>query len=216
MIRKDFIAFIETNRKWIDGIEKAAFEMHNRVNQQYGEFLPYGFHLKLTASYVSRYGHLVVETELDILILYAAAYLHDTIEDTRLTYNDIVRFIRDFRVEGIMLSDTYYREIALQVPEIVYALTNEKGRKRDERANDIYYKGIRETRFAPFVKMCDRLANLKFTVMFVFSNYMFDVYKREYPHFIQAITSGAVTIVPEEMKKEAEELLDSEVYVLKE
>lgn len=216
MIRKDFIAFVETNRKWLEGIQQAAFEMHDRVNQLYGGFLPYGFHLKLTASYVSRYGHLVAETELDILILYAAAYLHDTLEDTRLTYNDIVRFVRDFRVEGITLPDTYYRMITLQVPEIVYALTNEKGRTREERANEAYYKGIRETRFAPFIKMCDRLANLKFTVMFVFANNMFDVYKREYPHFIQSITGGAVTSVPEEMRTEAEELLESEVYVLKE
>ena len=151
---------------------------------------------------------------IDVLVLYASAYLHDTIEDARMTYNDVVKFIRNFRPEGITLPDVCVKELESQVPEIVYALTNEKGRNRDERADAIYYKGIRETRFASFVKMCDRLANLRFTVMFVFANYMFDVYKREYSAFIREISEGAVTPVPEEMKREAEKMLEEEVYIL--
>ena len=214
MEQKDFVSIVQTYRQWIHAMEKAAFAIHDQVNQRYGEFLPYGFHLKMTASYVSRYGHLVAQTEADVLVLYASAYLHDTMEDARMTYNDVVKFIRNFRPEGITLPDVCVKELESQVPEIVYALTNEKGRNRDERADAIYYKGIRETRFASFVKMCDRLANLRFTVMFVFANYMFDVYKREYPAFIREISEGAVTPVPEEMKREAEKMLEEEVYIL--
>ena len=47
-------------------MEKAAFRIHDDVNQKYDHVLPYGFHLKMTASYVSRYGYLVAEA--DILI----------------------------------------------------------------------------------------------------------------------------------------------------
>ena len=65
-------------------MEKAAFRIHDDVNQKYDHVLPYGFHLKMTVSYVSRYGYLVAETEADILILYASAFLHDTIEDARM------------------------------------------------------------------------------------------------------------------------------------
>ena len=46
--------------------------------------------------------------------------------------------------------------------EIVYALTNEKGRNRHERANEKYYAGIRDTMYAPLVKACDRLANYNY------------------------------------------------------
>ena len=101
-----------------------------------------------------------------------------------------------------------------QVPEIVYALTNEKGRNRGERANDLYYQGIRQTKFASFIKMCDRLANIQYTMMFVFANRMLDVYRKEYPEFIRSISEGAVTQVPDAMKEEAERLLNSESYII--
>lgn len=195
-------------------MEKAAFRIHDDVNQKYDHVLPYGFHLKMTASYVSRYGYLVAETEADILILYASAYLHDTIEDARMTYNDVVKFIDDFRVGSLVLLEEIKRELEEQVPEIVYALTNEKGRNRKERANEAYYKGIRDTRFAPFVKMCDRLANIQYTMMFVFANRMLEVYRREHPEFIRSISEGSVTPIPDVMKKEAEWLLNSESSVI--
>ena len=65
-----------------------------------------------------------------------------------MTYNDIVKFIDDFRVGSLVLPEEIKRKLEEQVPEIVYALTNEKGRNRKERANETYYKGIRDTRFS--------------------------------------------------------------------
>lgn len=122
---------------------------------------------EMTVSYVSRYGYLVAETEADILILYASAFLHDTIEDARMTYNDVVKFLKEFKGGGFVLPEGVRQHLEDQVPEIVYALTNEKGRNRGERANDLYYQGIRQTKFASFIKMCDRLANIQYTMMFV-------------------------------------------------
>ena len=214
MEKQLFISIVERYYPWISCLEKAAFQIHDDVNQKYDHVLPYGFHLKMVASFVSRYGYLVAESEADILILYAGAYLHDTIEDARMTYNDIVKFIDDFRVGSLVLPEEIKRKLEEQVPEIVYALTNEKGRNRKERANETYYKGIRDTRFASFIKMCDRLANIQYTMMFVFANRMLEVYRREYPGFIRSISEGSVTPIPDVMKKEAEWLLNSESYVI--
>ncbi len=214
MEKQLFISIVERYYPWISCLEKAAFQIHDDVNQKYDHVLPYGFHLKMVASFVSRYGYLVAESEADILILYACAYLHDTIEDARMTYNDIVKFIDDFRVGSLVLPEEIKRKLEEQVPEIVYALTNEKGRNRKERANETYYKGIRDTRFASFIKMCDRLANIQYTMMFVFANRMLEVYRREYPEFIRLISEGSVTPIPDVMKKEAEWLLNSESYVI--
>ena len=186
-------------------MEKAAFRIHDDVNQKYDHVLPYGFHLKMTVSYVSRYGYL---------ILYASAFLHDTIEDARMTYNDVVKFLKEFKGGGFVLPEGVRQHLEDQVPEIVYALTNEKGRNRGERANDLYYQGIRQTKFASFIKICDRLANIQYTMMFVFANRMLDVYRREYPEFIRSISEGAVTQVPDAMKEEAERLLNSESYII--
>lgn len=212
MEQQTFIATVQHYASWLRRLEKAAFFLHDRVNQQYDRYLPYGFHLRQTASYVSRYGHLVAENEADILVLYAAAYLHDTLEDTRMSYHDLIRFIEEFIQENPALPESYVREIIRQVPEIVYALTNEKGRNRNERADARYYLGIREVRFASFIKMCDRLANMAYSSLFVFTNRMFAVYKEEYPDFIQAIGESSVTPIPEAMKREAEEILGRETY----
>ena len=70
-----------------------------------------------------------------------------------MTYNDVKK------VAGSMLTE----EQALMATEIVYALTNDKGRSRAERAGEKYYQGIRETPYAPFVKLCDRLANITYS-----------------------------------------------------
>ena len=214
MEKQEFIEIVTRNYSWIMCFESAAFELHDRVNQKYGEILPYGFHLKMTASYVSRYGYLVAESEKDVLLLYASAYLHDTLEDTRMTFNDLVKFITEFKVPDFTLPENILQEIRWDVPEIVYALTNEKGHNRKERANAAYYKGIRETKFASFVKMCDRLANIRYTTLFFFANRMLEVYKKEHDEFISSICIGAVTPIPEVMIREAQALLDDESYVI--
>lgn len=214
MEKQQFVSIVRRYHAWIGGVEKAAFRIHDEVNQKYDGILPYGYHLKLTASYVSRYGYQVAENEADVLILYASAFLHDAIEDARMSYHDIVRFIREFKIEGIVLPPNCQKYIQEQVPEIVYALSNEKGRNREERANESYYRGIRETRFASFIKLCDRLANIQYTTQFVFTNRMYEVYKQEHPQFIRSIGEGAVTPLPAAMIREAAELLEKETFSL--
>lgn len=213
MKQKQYIQWVEFYEPWIKSMEAAAFAIHDRVNQKYDNVLPYGFHLKLTASYVSKYAHEVVADETDLLILYAAAYLHDCIEDARMSYNDLVRFIREFNPEVQPLSKEMKTRLETEVPEIVYALTNEKGRDRKERANERYYAGIRATRFAPFVKLCDRLANIRYTTLFFFTNRMLEIYQQEHPTFMASIESPAEPL-PTAMKQEAQELLKSECYRL--
>lgn len=214
MEKQQFVSIVRHYQTWIGELEKAAFRIHDEVNQKYDGILPYGYHLKLTASYVSRYGYLVAEKEADVPVLYASALLHDAIEDARMSYHDIVRFIRQFKVEEITMPPACQKEIERQVPEIVYALSNEKGRNREERANESYYRGIRETRFASFIKMCDRLANIQYTIQFVFTNRMYEVYKHEHPQFIRSINEGAVTPLPAAMIQEAAELLEKETFSL--
>ena len=76
-------------------------------------------------------------------------------------------------------------EQAFLATEIVYALTNEKGRNRHERANDKYYEGIRNTKYAPLVKACDRLSNYEFSK--VTKSRMAKTYESEMDEFINHI-----------------------------
>ena len=85
-------------------------------------------------------------------------------------------------------------EQALMAVEIVYALTNDKGRNRAERAGEKYYQGIRATPYAPFVKLCDRLANVTYTCSIdsgKSGSRMREVYKGEMGHFLPSIISGS-------------------------
>ncbi len=144
-------------------IEKAkeyATKMHSETNHTY-DGKPYTTHLQMVFDYAMKYRHLL-PTEVAESVL-ASAWTHDTIEDCRVTYNDV------------------NNELGETVAEITYALTNEKGKNRRERANSKYYKGIRETPYATFIKLCDRLANASYSKSI--NSRMIEAYQKEQGRF---------------------------------
>lgn len=116
-----------------------ATDRHLKVNHKYGD-KDYTFHLNMVYEVAQRFHYLIAKEELQNV--YCGCWVHDIIEDARETYNDV-------------LNNTNQT-----VAELAYALTNEKGRGRSERANDKYYQGIRQTPNATFIKLCDRIANI--------------------------------------------------------
>lgn len=188
----------------IETIRQSAHDLHQSVNQSYGDDLPYGYHLDMVVEGIRQFGHLVCVREEDVLPLFFGGYYHDSIEDARLTYNDVMHTARQYLTE----------EQALMATEIVYALTNDKGRNRSERAGEKYYEGIRTTPYAPFVKLCDRMANITFSCSGTdaVNRHMRDVYRQEVPHFLSSINPHSEDprlLVPREMVfKLAECLID--------
>jgi hypothetical protein len=182
MTKEEFQAYQQKYAAKIESIRQQAHELHQSVNQTYGKELPYGFHLDMVVEGVRNYGHLVCACEDDVLPLFFGGYYHDSIEDARLTYNDVMQEARRWMTE----------EQALMATEIVYALTNDKGRTRSERAGEKYYQGIRETPYAPFVKLCDRLGNITYSCTDGPGSNprMREVYKQEMPHFLHSIQTG--------------------------
>ena len=119
-----------------------AISCHRDTNHKYDD-QPYEVHLQMVADAAVKFIHLIPEHERENVI--AGCWVHDCIEDCRQTYNDVKTATN------------------ITVAELAYALTNEKGRNRKERANDKYYQGIRETPYAVFVKLCDRIANAQYS-----------------------------------------------------
>ena len=179
MTYEEFQACVEKHRPDIEEVRECAHMLHESVNQQYDKKHPYGFHLDMVADSVFKYGHLICQSEHDVVPLFFGAFYHDSIEDARMSYNDVTKAARLFMDE----------EQAYMAAEMVYALTNDKGRTRAERAGERYYQGIRETPYAPFLKLADRLANT--TYSFTHCNkenvHMKEVYREEMPHFLEAI-----------------------------
>lgn len=161
-------------------LENWCIERHSKTNHFYDDYLPYSFHLRMvnqvykdfqhllpknliTHEVEEHYNHYVTE-DITHLTIGLATFGHDLIEDTRTSYNDVKNVL------------------GVEVADIVYALTNEKGKNRNERANDSYYEGIRKTKGAVFVKLCDRIANVQYSKMTKSS--MFKKYKEENPNFL--------------------------------
>ena len=138
-----------------------AIEAHRAVNHYYDNDLDYQVHLDMAAVFGKLFIHLIPEKDRNNVM--DGIYEHDTLEDTPNTFNDLKKATNEV------------------VAEITYACTNEKGRTRAERANDKYYKGIRNTKYATFVKLCDRLANVKYSTNG--GSRMADLYRKENYHF---------------------------------
>ena len=165
--------FSEFDRK----ARKFAFKSHSSTNHKY-DGLPYKVHLRLVIEVAKKYIHLIPEDKRAIVI--AACWCHDVIEDCRLTYNDVKE------------------TLGVEVADIVYALTNDKGKNRKQRAGENYYKGIRETEFGTFVKLCDRFANLNYSTLI--GSRMSDMYKKEMPHFIKSVYDSKYDVMFEDLK----------------
>lgn len=122
-------------------------------NQTYDEIYPYKKHLDDVVDVLRRFGY-----GGKYLI---AGYLHDIIEDTSLSYNKIKR------VYGI------------EVAEMVYCVTDELGRNREEKKA----KTLPKTASNPdaiIVKLADRIANIE-------QGGKIDMYAKEFNQFKGAL-----------------------------
>lgn len=153
--------------------EKFAKEKHQRVNQFYG-ILPYSYHLDMLFEIGNKYLHLL-PSENQYLAL-ASCFTHDLIEDARVTYNDLKK------------------ELNEEIAEITFLLTTEKGRTREERANEKYYEGIRSNNIATFVKLCDRIANAEHSAKE--GSDMFSKYEKENSKFVASLMPGNENLLP--------------------
>jgi (p)ppGpp synthase/HD superfamily hydrolase len=146
-----------------------ALTAHRENHQLYDGYLPYEFHLRLAVKTATEFVGVLVPHAYELEDILSAVWCHDVLEDTFRTYNDLK--------EGVNTN----------VADIVYAVTNEKGKTRKERANAKYYEGIKATEYAVFVKLCDRIANVTYGRYIAFNDKLYQMYQRENDKFLQAL-----------------------------
>ncbi len=166
----------------IGGLAKRFKKIHDEVcNQKYGGYLPYSFHLTCVWSQGYKFSHLLDTKTImknptnfqgdsfdELDLVKAACFGHDSVEDARLSYNDIVS----------MSSDIYFgRKLA----DIIFCLTDEKGKNRAERKSDKYYEELKANKLAIYVKLSDIAANTLFSKLT--NSSMYKRYKEEFPKF---------------------------------
>ena len=155
--------------KFLERVREYGLKCHRETNHMYAGYLPYEFHLRMVEKYCETFKKLIPAEDMDIV--WAACWLHDVMEDCRQSFNDV----RDNTNE--------------QIAEIVYAVTNEKGRTRKDRANEKYYQGIKNTKYATFVKLCDRLANVQYSHLV--KSDMIRKYRTEQEYFQYCLQHGS-------------------------
>lgn len=128
-------------------------------NQSY-DIYPYMYHIRQVVKIAEELGY-----DESIII---ASVLHDTLEDTSLSYNDIKKAFGE------------------EVAEIVYCVTDEFGRNRDERKEKTYPK-IQANWKATVVKICDRIANVSQSKEY--SETLYKMYKKEHEMFCYKLMS---------------------------
>lgn len=155
-----------------------ATKWHNEVNHVYDGKYPYALHLQFAAMVGRKYISLIPADDRAYVL--AAIWLHDVLEDTRKTYNDL------------------NQRFSTKIANLVYAVTNEKGRSREERANARYYKGVNDSDYGVFVKLCDRIANMLYGVMF--GGGMIDKCKKELDHFLNSLNTEGYEVMVQDLQ----------------
>lgn len=138
--------------------EAAYLAISAHGNQTYDGY-PYYYHLEDVVDILREFGF----TEDKYVI---SGYLHDILEDTSISYNDIKN------------------KFGVDVAEIVYAVTDELGRNRKERKERTYPK-IAKNKDAIIIKLADRIANMRNSLKK--GHRMNEMYREEYTAFRSAL-----------------------------
>ncbi|HNC58676.1 MAG TPA: hypothetical protein PLP33_24835 [Leptospiraceae bacterium] len=139
-----------------------AINQHDLVNQSYDD-RSYALHLELVQFNLLNFIEILKKSEFktEIEKMQTVAWLHDVLEDTNTSYNDLKKLF-----DG-------------GVAEEVFLLTEEKGRNRAERHNHKYMTGVASSEVASLVKISDIAANASYS-LFTGSS-MYKKYKNEFP-----------------------------------
>lgn len=152
--------------KSIKEIKEFFYNQHDVVcNQKFDGTLPYSYHLDLVEKQAWFFRDLIGLTHYPLAL--AGCYGHDSIEDARVTYKDIEK------------------RFGTELAEIIYLCTENKGRTRDERKSVEFYQELRQNSIAVFVKLCDLVANVKYSLLT--NSSMYDKYRKEYVEKIKPI-----------------------------
>lgn len=130
-----------------EAFKKFCQHQHDVVcNQTYAKALPYSMHLMFVEKQANKFLHLVPAEKHSLVRM--GCWGHDLIEDARVSYNDIIQ-------------ETHDNELA----EIIFLCTEMRGRDRAERKNEQFYDQLSKNRLATFVKLCDVIANIKYSIL---------------------------------------------------
>ncbi len=145
---------IDAEKAMLDRAWKFAINAHG--DQKYGKEFPYRLHLLFVVKTLKEFGFT------DNGQILAIGVLHDTLEDTQATYEELVTFF------GTVIADA------------VAAVTEPKGGNRKWRHEQTYPRTAQNT-YSIIVKLADRIANVEV------GGEKVGMYRKEHAYFKQTL-----------------------------
>jgi (p)ppGpp synthase/HD superfamily hydrolase len=156
--------FKEKKQKAIDWATHAHVHLTKSGSPQLYKHQAYTVHLKAVESVLMRFGIDPSNGERDQALL-VSAWLHDTLEDTSVSYEEI------------------NKELGENIASLVFCVTDETGQNRKERKLKTYPK-LKKHPYAVILKLADRIANVEASLDEKDSTgHHLQMYKKEYPDF---------------------------------
>ncbi len=170
--------------------------LHAHSGKFYDDVYPYLYHLDMVAD---KYEWLWFDYTYSEEIDKFAIYFHDTIGDCGLTYNDVRSYAKQYLVGKELAGVEFVDGISSQLADVVFCLTNLRGKTRKERQSDEWYEVLCGNPMAVKIKYADKFANLSHSVET--NSSMAGVYRKEWPEFHQKCMS---LVTDEELRDELE------------
>jgi (p)ppGpp synthase/HD superfamily hydrolase len=164
-----------------------AILQHERINDTYDR-LPYWFHLNSTVGEIRQFKSIGEEIAASCGLTFAhlecGGYGHDLLENcpSIVTYTQIKS-----------MTDSH-------VADICYACTPLRGKNRKEKYGDEFYRVLRETPGASFVKAADTLANIRLS-MYTRNKEKLKMYRKEHDSYEARIGDPRLSLMFDKMKQ---------------
>jgi len=146
-----------------------SYKLHSYNAQIYDNKYSYLYHIEYAAAQLKELmKHIGGEEDSQVYInSLCAIYLHDSVEDAGITYNDIRNMFN------------------IDIAEAVFGVTNNRGRTRKERSGGDFYDVLTSNKVSVYCKIADRCANYKYGAEVDSS--MSRKYKKENPDFVAGL-----------------------------
>lgn len=160
--------YLENTR--IDILLNYFYDLHdNKCNHKYDEYLPYSFHLKAVDEAILFFKGCLPNINNAVIYARIVGAGHDSIEDARITFNNIKQ------------------KFNLYIAESIFGCSESTGRTREERKDEAYYKRLNEAGYiSVYVKLCDIVANTNYSIL-TFNTKMLEDKRKDFKTLLEKL-----------------------------
>lgn len=146
------------------------YDLHdNKCNQKYDDYLPYSFHLKAVDEAIIFFKNCLPTIQDALTYARIVGAGHDSIEDARITFNNIKQ------------------KFSLYIAESIFGCSESTGRTREERKDEAYYKRLNEAGYiSVYVKLCDIIANTNYSIL-TFNTKMLEDKRKDFETLLEKL-----------------------------